>query len=64
MKLASTVLTGLLFSSMVNHALADGSLSNYLRDLKLGRMLKYEYVPEFQSALYAPNPLATLVGNR
>ena len=44
--------------------LGDGSLSNYLRDLKLGKMLKYEYVPEFQSALYAPKPLATLVGNR
>ena len=49
---------------MANHALADGSLSNYLRDLKLGKMLKYEYVPEFQSALYAPKPLATLVGKR
>jgi hypothetical protein len=44
--------------------LRDGSLSNYLRDLKLGKMMKYEYVPEFQSALYAPKPLATLVGNR
>ncbi|WP_367084741.1 acetoacetate decarboxylase (ADC) [Pseudomonas sp. HOU2] len=44
--------------------LGDGSLSTYLRDLKLGKMLKYEYVPEFQSALYAPKPLATLVGNR
>lgn len=44
--------------------LGDGSLSNYLRDLKLGKMLKYEYVPEFQSALYAPKPLATLVGKR
>ncbi|RON87210.1 acetoacetate decarboxylase (ADC) [Pseudomonas fluorescens] len=44
--------------------LGDGSLSNYLRGLKLGKMLKYEYVPEFQSALYAPKPLATLVGNR
>ena len=44
--------------------LGDGSLSNYLRDLKLGKMLKYEYVPEFQSALYAPKPLATLIGER
>lgn len=44
--------------------LGDGSLSNYLRDLNLGKMLKYEYVPEFQSALYAPKPLATLVGKR
>lgn len=44
--------------------LGDGSLSNYLRALKLGKMMKYEYVPEFQSALYAPKPLASLVGER
>ena len=31
-----------------------GSLSGFIRSLKLGRMVKYEYVPEFQSALYAP----------
>jgi hypothetical protein len=34
--------------------LGDGSLSNYIKSLKLGKMMKYEYVPEFQSALYAP----------
>ncbi|MBK3431518.1 acetoacetate decarboxylase (ADC) [Pseudomonas fluorescens] len=44
--------------------LGDGSLSNYIRSLKLGKMMKYEYVPEFQSALYAPKPLARLVGER
>ncbi|WP_348971686.1 acetoacetate decarboxylase (ADC) [Pseudomonas atacamensis] len=44
--------------------LGDGSLSNYLRALKLGKMMKYEYVPEFQSALYAPQPLASLTGER
>ncbi|KAB0507617.1 acetoacetate decarboxylase (ADC) [Pseudomonas moorei] len=44
--------------------LGNGSLSNYLRSLKLGKMMKYEYVPEFQSALYAPKPLVTLVGER
>lgn len=44
--------------------LGDGSLSNYLRALKLGKMMKYEYVPEFQSALYAPKPLANLIGER
>lgn len=44
--------------------LGDGSLSDYLRALKLGKMMKFEYVPEFQSALYAPKPLATLVGER
>lgn len=36
--------------------LGDGALSNYLRTLKLGKMMKYEYVPAFQSALYAPKP--------
>jgi hypothetical protein len=44
--------------------LGDGSLSDYLRSLKLGKLMKYEYVPEFQSALYAPKPLATLIGER
>lgn len=37
--------------------LGEGGLSNYIRALKLGKMVKYEYVPEFQSALYAPKPL-------
>ncbi|PYC21784.1 acetoacetate decarboxylase (ADC) [Pseudomonas mosselii] len=40
--------------------LGDGELSRYIRDLQLGRMVKYEYVPAFQSALYAPRPLAAL----
>jgi len=40
--------------------LGDGSLSAYIRSLKLGKLLKYEYVPEFQSALYAPQPLSRL----
>lgn len=38
----------------VNLVLSNGGLSDYIRSLKLGKMLKYEYVPEFQSALYAP----------
>lgn len=42
--------------------LGDGSLSAYIKPLKLGKMMKYEYVPDFQSALYAPKPLATLIG--
>ncbi|XVO85176.1 acetoacetate decarboxylase (ADC) [Pseudomonas palleroniana] len=46
----------------VTLTLGEGSLSNYLRALKLGKMMKYEYVPEFQSALYAPKPLASLTG--
>lgn len=40
--------------------LGSGSLSNYIRSLQLGRLVKYEYVPQFQSALYAPQPLAQL----
>ena len=45
----------------VKLTLGDGSLSGYIRSLKLGRMLKYEYVPEFQSALYAPQPLQSIL---
>lgn len=41
--------------------LSDGSLSDYIKSLQIGKMLKYEYVPEFQSALYAPAPLASLL---
>ncbi|MCW2270804.1 hypothetical protein M2153_003531 [Pseudomonas sp. JUb96] len=44
--------------------LGDGSLAKYLRALKLGKMMKYEYVPAFQSALYAPKPLASLLEAR
>lgn len=40
--------------------LGDGSLSSYIRSLKVGKMVRYEYVPEFQSALYAPKLLANL----
>ncbi|MEL7938226.1 acetoacetate decarboxylase (ADC) [Pseudomonas delhiensis] len=42
--------------------LGDGELSAYIKALRLGKMMKYEYVPQFQSALYAPRPLNTLVG--
>lgn len=48
----------------VTLTLGEGSLSNYLRALKLGKMMKYEYVPEFQSALYAPQSLTNLTGQR
>ncbi|WP_244222569.1 acetoacetate decarboxylase (ADC) [Cupriavidus lacunae] len=41
----------------VNLSLTEGSLSTFIKSLKLGKMLKYEYVPEFQSALYSPRPL-------
>lgn len=48
----------------VNLILSKGSLSQYIKSLKLGRMMKYEYVPEFQSALYAPKPLKSLSDNK
>lgn len=37
--------------------LSDGSFSKYIKSLDLGEMVKYEYVPDFQSALYTPKPL-------
>ena len=40
--------------------LGDGSFSRYIKSLKLGKMMKYEYVPAFQNALYAPQPLQAL----
>lgn len=45
-------------SEAVNLTLTDGSLSTFLKSLQLGRMVKYEYVPDFQGALYAPEALA------
>ncbi len=41
----------------VSLGLTEGNLSTFIKSLKLGKMLKYEYVPEFQSALYSPRPL-------
>ena len=41
----------------VKLTLTEGSLSSYIKALKLGKLVKYEYVPEFQGALYAPKPL-------
>lgn len=45
----------------VRLVLGEGSLSTYIKALELGEMLKYEYVPNFQSALYAPAPLQSLL---
>ena len=44
----------------VTLTLSDGSLSTYIKSLKLGSMLRYEFVPEFQAALYVPRPLASI----
>lgn len=41
----------------VKLTLTDGSLSRFIESLKLGEMVKYEYVPDFQAALYAPKLL-------
>jgi len=45
-------------ANAVKLTLTDGSLSRFIASLKLGKMVKYEYVPDFQAALYAPKPLA------
>jgi len=60
--------TGRTVSRQLHHAsstsadtvslrLGDGSLSTFMKSLQLGRLVRYEYVPDFQSALYAPEPL-------
>ena len=41
----------------VKLTLSEGSLSTYIKALNLGKLMKYEYVPDFQLALYAPKPL-------
>lgn len=41
----------------VNLKLSDGSFSTFIKSLDLGRMVQYQYVPNFQMALYAPEPL-------
>lgn len=46
----------------VKLTLQDGSLSGFIKSLKLGRMVKYEYVPQFQGALYAPERVSVATG--
>ncbi|WP_179058610.1 acetoacetate decarboxylase (ADC) [Pseudomonas taiwanensis] len=45
----------------VNLTLNGGSLSTFMKSLDLGKMMKYEYVPQFQSALYAPESLQSML---
>lgn len=45
----------------VTLTLGDGSFSEYMKSLDLGEMVRYDYVPDFQSALYSPKPLASLL---
>lgn len=42
----------------VRLTLGNGHLSDFIRSLDIGAMLKYEYIADFQSALYAPQPLS------
>lgn len=50
-------------ANAVKLTLTDGSLSRFIASLKLGKMVKYEYVPEFQAALYAPQLLKSDAGH-
>lgn len=44
-------------SDAVKLTLTDGIFSKFIESLDLGKMVRYEYVPEFQGALYAPEML-------
>ncbi|WP_300424609.1 hypothetical protein [uncultured Thalassolituus sp.] len=48
----------------VSLTLGSGSFSEYLRELDLGKMIRYDYVPDFQSALYAPESLDELLNEQ
>ncbi|UXD88600.1 hypothetical protein [Thalassolituus hydrocarboniclasticus] len=50
-------------SDAVKLQLSDGSFSRYIKALDLGKMMKYEYVPEFQVALYAPQTLKSYLAS-
>lgn len=41
----------------VSLTLTDGNTSEFIKSLKLGRLIKYEYMSDFQAALYAPQLL-------
>ncbi len=41
--------------------LGEGHLSQYIKSLDIGKLVKYEYVPDFQSALYAPELLSSKI---
>lgn len=45
----------------VKLSLGDGSFSRYIESLDLGEMVRYDYVPDFQSALYAPEKLTSML---
>lgn len=41
--------------------LGSGSFSLYIKSLDLGEMVRYDYVPDFQSALYAHQQLTSML---
>lgn len=41
----------------VKLTLTQGNVSRFIETLKLGKMARYEYVHDFQAALYAPRSL-------
>lgn len=38
----------------INLELSNGPLSSFIKSLNLGKMIRYDYQPEFQTALYTP----------
>ena len=48
-------------SDDVNLKLTDGSFSRFIKSLQLGDMVRYDYVPDFQGALFAPEPIASML---
>lgn len=46
----------------VTLALGSGEFADFIKSLELGEMVRYDYVPDFQSALYAPKPLSSMLG--
>jgi hypothetical protein len=53
-----------LSQDSVQLKLGDGSFSKFIKSLDLGRMVQYQYVPNFQMALYAPEPLKKTNSNK
>lgn len=41
----------------VELALGEGPLSSFIRSLGLRKLVRYDYQPVFQAALYTPEPL-------
>lgn len=42
---------------VVSQTQGEGRFFEYMKSLDLGEMVRYDHVPDFQSALYAPKSL-------